>query len=71
MVENDVVVKEKKYPYYIEKPLTSNRVEKFLEAFAAVLNFTDYKSLLDSYCTTAVKCNRCAVACPIFLTTGD
>lgn len=67
----DVKVKEKKYPYYMEKQFTSNRVEKFLEAFAAVLNYTDYKSLLDSYCTTSVKCNRCAVACPIFITTGD
>ena len=27
----------KKYPYYIENPVTENRVERFLEAFAAVL----------------------------------
>ncbi len=60
-----------RYPYYIENPVTENRVAKFLEAFAAVLNYTDYKPLLDSYCTTNAKCNRCAVACPIFLTTGD
>jgi len=63
--------KKNNYPYYIEDPLKENRVERFLEVFAAVLSFTDYKPLLDSYCTTNTKCNRCAVACPIFITTGD
>ena len=62
---------EKKYPYYMEKYDQGDRVSKFLEAFAAVLHYTDYKSLLDSYCTTTAKCNRCAVACPIYLTTGN
>lgn len=38
----------KQYPYYIEKPVTENRVAKFLEAFAAVLEYSDYKPLLDS-----------------------
>jgi len=60
-----------KYPYYIENPPTENRVERFLEAFAAVLKHSDYKSLLDSYCNSSTKCNRCAVACPVFLTTGN
>ena len=62
---------EKKYPYYIERPVTQNRVERFLEAFAAVLKYSDYKPLLDSYCTSSAKCNRCAVACPVYLATGD
>jgi len=73
-VETQVTTKTEtnhNYPYYIENPITENRVEKFLEVFAAVLSYTDYKSLLDSYCITNTKCNRCAVACPIFLTTND
>jgi Fe-S oxidoreductase len=61
----------KKYPFYMENPVTGNRVERFLEAFAAVLEYSDYKPLLDSYCTSRAKCNRCAVACPVFLVTGD
>jgi Fe-S oxidoreductase len=65
------VVEKKAYPYYIENPVQENRVEKFLEAFAAVLKYTDYKPLLDSYCSSNAKCNRCAVTCPIFLTTRD
>jgi len=67
----EVVEKAKSYPFYIENPVTINRVEKFLEAFAAILKFTDYKPLLDSYCNSSAKCNRCAVTCPIFQVTGD
>ena len=61
----------KKYPYYVEGPVCENRVAKFLEAFAAILNFTDYKPLLDSYCMTNTKCNRCAIACPVYTVTLD
>jgi ferredoxin len=61
----------KQYPFHIEKPVTRNRVERFLEAFAAVLHHSDYKPLLDSSCRSSAKCNRCAVACPVFLATGD
>ncbi|MGW8178233.1 MAG: (Fe-S)-binding protein, partial [bacterium] len=62
---------EHRYPYYVEPPRAENRIEGFLEAFAAILEFTDYGPLLDTYCTTNTKCNRCAVSCPIYLTTGD
>ena len=62
---------ERVYPYQIERPVTENRVERFLEAFAAVLRFTDYRALLESYCTSNAKCNRCAVTCPVFMATGD
>jgi len=62
----------KKQPfYYIEDYNTENRIERFLEAFAAVLKYSDYRPLLDSYCTSNAKCNRCAVTCPVYLATGD
>ncbi len=64
-------VPKKAYPYYIENPVKENRVERFLEAFDAILQYSDYKALLDSYCTSSTKCNRCAVACPVFMATGD
>ncbi|MDD5425776.1 MAG: (Fe-S)-binding protein [candidate division Zixibacteria bacterium] len=67
----ETIIPVRKYPYYIEKPPKENRVGRFLEAFAAVLKYSDYKPLLDSYCTSNTKCNRCAVACPVFLATGD
>lgn len=62
---------QNRYPYYVENPPVENRVGKFLEAFAAVLSFTDYKSVLDSYSLTKTKCNRCAVACPVYSVTRD
>jgi Fe-S oxidoreductase len=61
----------RQYPYYIENPVTENRVERFLEALATILEYSDYKPLLDSYCTSTAKCNRCAVACPVYMATGD
>jgi len=64
-------VDNRTYPYFIEKPVFENRVERFLEAFAAVIHYTDYKALLESYCTSNAKCNRCAVTCPVFMATGD
>ena len=65
------LVPPRQYPYYIENPVRENRVERFLEAFAAILKYSDYRPLLDSYCTSNAKCNRCAVACPVFMATGD
>jgi Fe-S oxidoreductase len=62
---------EERYPYFVENPAGENRVERFLEAFAAVLEFTDYKALLDSYCTTSAKCNRCAITCPVYTVTNS
>ncbi len=67
----DTKEKKKKSFYYIEEYNTDNLVERFLEAFAAVLKYSDYRPLLDSYCTSSAKCNRCAVTCPVFLATGD
>ncbi len=58
-------------PYHIEGNGSGGRVERFLDAFAAVLEHTDYKPLLDSYCRTTNKCNRCSVTCPVYQVTGD
>jgi Fe-S oxidoreductase len=62
---------EQPYPYYIETPRRGDRVAAFLEAFAAVLEFTDYNALLSTYCNSSAKCNRCATACPVYLASGD
>ncbi len=70
-VEHEPEKTPTEFPYYVEHAPVENKVARFLEAFAAVINYTDYKSLLDSYCITNTKCNRCAVACPIYVTTLD
>ena len=60
-----------RYPYIVEPVAEGERVERFLEAFAAVLEYTDYRPLLDAYGTSSAKCNRCAVSCPVYLATRD
>lgn len=60
-----------KLPYHLEKPPADDRAERFLEAFAAVLQHSDYRQLLDSYSASAARCSRCAVACPVYQATGD
>jgi Fe-S oxidoreductase len=59
------------FPYHVLERPDENLVDRFLEAFAWVLEYTDYKPLLDSYCHSTAKCNRCAVACPVLLASGD
>jgi Fe-S oxidoreductase len=55
--------------YHIEKPYEEGRAERFLNAFAAILQYGDYKALLDSYSASSAKCSRCVVTCPIYQVT--
>jgi Fe-S oxidoreductase len=69
--QTTATVTRRAYPYHVKDRPDGDVVDRFLEAFAAVLEFTDYKPLLDSYCTSTAKCNRCAIACPVFVGSGD
>jgi len=69
--ESAEVQKSPRYLYHLDHPLPANRVELFLKAFAAILQFTDYRSLLDSYAASSAKCSRCVVTCPIYLVSND
>ncbi|MFH0944162.1 MAG: (Fe-S)-binding protein [Planctomycetota bacterium] len=68
---NDPASPEARYGYRTENSEGKDRVARFLEAFAAVLEYTDYRPLLESYCSSSAKCNRCATSCAVFLATGD
>jgi Fe-S oxidoreductase len=57
--------------YHIENGSVDRKAEKFLKAFAAILQYGDYKSLLDSYSISSAKCSRCVVTCPIYQVTRD
>lgn len=48
----------------------SERVARFMAAFAAVLENTNYRFMLDLYARTSSKCGRCAVACQVFQASG-
>lgn len=62
-----------KYSYYVEqnRHVTTNRPERFLEAFAAILQNTNYRSLLDLYSRIGTRCTRCTAMCQVFLASGD
>lgn len=60
-----------RYSYHLDRELQADRSERFLAAFAAILEFTDYRSLLDAYAASIARCSRCATACPVYLATRD
>lgn len=58
--------------YHIEpQTLNGRRVDAFLQAFAAILTYGNYRFLLDLYTRTSTKCGRCAVACQVYQATQD
>jgi len=64
---------KRKYSFYVEdKALqTTDRPKKFLEAFAAVLQHSNYFLALDAYTRLSTKCSRCAAACQLYQATGE
>jgi Fe-S oxidoreductase len=59
------------YSYHVEPlPPGGDRVAKFLDAFAAILRYGNYRFLLDVYAHTSSKCGRCAVSCQVYQATG-
>ena len=60
-----------KYSYFVEAFDERSRPRRFLEAFAAILKYSNYRFILDTYARTSTKCARCSVTCPVFQTTQD
>ncbi|MFC2171421.1 (Fe-S)-binding protein [Acidobacteriota bacterium] len=54
------------YMFHLDRPVPKDKVKSFLEAFAAILQYSDYRPLLDSYAASSTKCSRCVVTCPIY-----
>ncbi len=59
------------YSYYIEPFDHRDRARRFLEAFAAILKYSNYGPVLDIYSKTSTKCARCSATCQVFEATGD
>lgn len=62
-----------KYSYYVEakESEVEDRPRKFLEAFAAVLEHSNYGLALDAYTRMSAKCGRCASSCQLYQSTRD
>jgi len=65
--------KNRKYSYYVEAKTqqVTDRPRKFLEAFAAVLDRSNYGVALDVYARLSTRCSRCASSCQLYMTTAD
>ncbi len=59
------------YMFHLDSPAPEDRARRFLEAFAAILQYTDYASLLEAYSASTTKCSRCVVTCPIYQVSRD
>jgi Fe-S oxidoreductase len=61
------------YSYYVEDAalIANNRPKRFLEAFAAVLEHSNYALPLEVYSRISTKCSRCAAACQLHQSTGE
>lgn len=57
--------------YIIEKPPKGDRVSQFLEIFASILKYSNYRPALEQYIKVSAKCARCATTCHVFQTTQD
>lgn len=62
---------EKEPFYHVENPPEGPRVQAFLEAFAAILQHSNYRFVMDLYARTAAQCGRCATTCQVYQFTHD
>jgi Fe-S oxidoreductase len=67
------VTTKDRYSFYVESGALAveHRPQRFLEAFAAVLEHGNYAAALDTYARLSAKCSRCAAACQLYETTRD
>ena len=60
-----------KYSFHTEPFPQEERPRRFLEAFAAVLQHSNYGPVLDYYTRVSAKCSRCTATCPVYQASGD
>jgi Fe-S oxidoreductase len=61
------------YSYYVEESAfeVEDRPRKFLQAFAAALDHSNYGLPFEVYTRISAKCNRCAAACQLYQSTKE
>jgi len=59
------------YTYYTEPFEMSDKPKRFLEVFAALLEHTNYRFILDLYAKLTAKCSRCSAMCQIYQATNS
>lgn len=51
--------------------MDGNRAEKFLQAFAAILNNSNYRFTVELFALTSAKCGRCTASCQVYQASGE
>ena len=63
---------QERLSYIIEKDRVPDDLpRRFLEAFAAVLQHTNYRQVIDNYARIPARCANCSCACQIYQQTHD
>ncbi len=57
--------------YYLEPLETDDLPQRFLDAFAAILDHSNYAAVLDAASRVSLRCGRCASSCPVYLASGE
>ena len=62
--------------YHVEinpasEQIAPSRIERFLAAYGAILDHSNYRFLLDLYARASTKCGRCAVSCQVYQASQD
>ena len=65
------IKEQPKYSYIMESIELEERPKRFLEAFAAILRYSNYAPVLDSYLRIRAKCSICTVDCQVYQASGD
>ena len=60
-----------KYSFYVEPFKLEERPRRFLEAFAAILQNSNYGPVLEAYTQIGAKCSICTASCPVYQASGD
>ncbi|MBW1810509.1 MAG: (Fe-S)-binding protein [Deltaproteobacteria bacterium] len=60
-----------KYSYHVEPFSVEDRPRRFLEAFSAILEHSNYSSVLDFYIRISTKCSRCTASCQVYEASQD
>ncbi len=60
-----------KYSYHVEPMDLKDRPRRFLEAFATILEHSNYGPVLDFYTRITAKCSRCTSTCQVYEASGD
>ena len=64
-------VPEMKYNLEKDRIYKGDKVSRFLEIFASILKFSNYRPILEQYIKVSAKCSRCSVACHVYQASGD